>query len=52
MKTYEKPTITDFGGLKALTAASLNGQYYDCNARPGLPIHPFDQGSVQNPVCP
>jgi hypothetical protein len=52
MKNYEKPVVVDFGGLKAITEAALTGQYYDCNARPGFPINPLDEGSVQNPTCP
>jgi hypothetical protein len=51
VKTYEKPRVVDYGDLKKLTAASLTGQFYDCNARPGFPINPLDQGSIQNPVC-
>lgn len=52
MNNYEKPEVTDLGDLQAMTAAMLQGPYYDCNARPGQLINPLDQGSTQNPVCP
>jgi hypothetical protein len=52
VKNYEKPEVTDLGDLQEMTAAMLQGPYYDCNARPGQLINPLDQGSTQNPVCP
>jgi hypothetical protein len=51
MKTYEKPTVVDYGDLKTLTAASLLGPLYDCNARPGNPVIDNDKGTAQNPSC-
>ncbi len=52
MNSYVKPTIVDHGDLKTLTAASLLGPFYDCNARPGNPVIDDDKGSSQMPNCP
>jgi hypothetical protein len=51
MNSYVKPAIVDHGDLKKLTAASLLGPFYDCNARPGNPVIDDDKGSSQTPSC-